>query len=157
LLPYRPCQKPGLESSGRKIISLAVASRLEDLYTSVFEELQRLHTVGAAGSLQVPQVARRVHRIVVEGSGNEGKLFDGGAKYHASRALQAASDLYKIMSSSFVPERELQLYQSADYGNRQLQSTGDVGKFLFAAFLVFMVVCVVKKLVEGIQEQEDGE
>jgi hypothetical protein len=129
---------------------------LEELSTGVFEELQRLHTIGPAGSLQVPQVARIVHRIVVEGSANEGELFDDEAQYHASRALQVASDLYKNMSSS-VPERDLQLYRSEDYGDRQLQAAGDIaGKVLFAAFLVYLVVLVVKKLVEGI-EGPDGE
>lgn len=82
----------GFNSSWATDLTPTARRSLQDLSTGVFEELRALHGSGPLGSLKLPRVAHRVHRLLVEGSANEGEEFDKEARGRALEALHLGAD-----------------------------------------------------------------
>jgi hypothetical protein len=126
---------------------------VDDLTSQVFEELHRLHMTGAAASLQLPNSARRIHRIVVEGSANEGEDFDHEARGRALKALNDGSDRLLEGLSDQQKDMARRALESGD--SRELISKGTVGIVILTAFVIFLVVLIITKLINDGTTGED--
>lgn len=125
---------------------------IDSLSSEVFEELHRLHSTGAAASLQFPNAARRIHRIVVEGSADEGEDFDHNARGRALKALNDGSDRLLEGISQHEKDMARRVLESGD--SRQLGVKGKVGIALFSAFVIFLVVLVITNIINGVKDTD---
>jgi hypothetical protein len=129
---------------------------IDALTSDVFEELNRLHMTGAAGALQIPHVARRIHKIVVEGSADEGEDFDDRARGRALKALNDGSDRLLEGISDQQKEMARRVLESGD--SRELVTLEGASTVLgiaaFTALVAFFVVSAVTFLInpEGVKD-----
>lgn len=117
-------------TAGRSPLPKAHRS-LQDLSTDVFEELRSMHEEGPFGSIRLPRVAHKVHRILVEGSANEGEEFDHHARGRALEALHAGAARlsehvvdHHMKQNRLLEEHEEQLILAA-LGNSNSQDSHD--------------------------------
>jgi hypothetical protein len=121
---------------------------VDDLSSEVFDELLQLHLVGVGSVLQFPTTARRIHRIVVEGSAGEGEDFDHHARGRALKALNDGSD--RVLAAISTREKELTRRALASGDSRELRGKTQIaGIVALAAFVIFLVVLAVTNIVLG--------
>jgi hypothetical protein len=124
---------------------------VEELSDSVFEELNQFHNMGVAATLQIPHLAVRVHRLVVEGSADEGQEFDKDASGRALVALKTGSDRFLSHISDRASSIERHLQEQDPHGNsRELLSAKNIiGIVVFTLLVTFLIVLVVTNLIAG--------
>jgi hypothetical protein len=129
---------------------------VDDLSSEVFEELLRVHERGPVGSLQIPNVARRIHRIVVEGSANEGEDFDHNARGRALKALNDGSD--RLLEGISDQEKEMSRRALASDDSRELLSAADaaqiIGVAAFSLIIVGLVMLILGNVLNGAESGE---
>jgi hypothetical protein len=122
---------------------------VDDLSSEVFEVLRQVHEKGIGGSLQIPHVARRIHKIVVEGSADEGEDFDHHARGRALKALNDGSD--RLVKAIFAQEKELTRRSLGSGDSRELKKSGKqiVAIGIFTAVIIFFVFLIITNLING--------
>jgi hypothetical protein len=119
---------------------------VDDLSSEVFDELLQLHLSGVGSVLQFPTTAKRIHRIVVEGSAGEGEEFDHHARGRALKALNDGSD--RILAAISIREKELTRRALGSGDSRELIGA-TAGTVAFGLFVTFLVVLAITNIVLG--------
>ena len=126
---------------------------LRDLSGHVFEELRDLNERGLAASFQLPQRTRRLHRIIVEGSANEGQEFNDEARRFALEALRSGTD--QLYEAAALQQKEMRslMRAGAPGDDRSLVSRKEaLGIVIFTLVIIFLVTTAVANIVAGVSD-----
>jgi len=127
---------------------------LQELSGKVFEELVNLQDKSIAATLQVPQQTRRLHRILVEGSGDEGQAFDEDARAFALKALRAGTE--QLYEAAAYKEHEIRDLMGSVGNDRALLSAKEaLGIILFTLVIVLLVTTAVSNIINGVTGNDE--
>lgn len=127
---------------------------LKELSNQVFQELLEVHrSSGMMGPVLIPSTAVRVHRILVEGSADQGQEFDEEAQKRALLALRLGADnLIKDLKEEDADYRRFLEQDSnlrAGHMDHRALTSGTLGLILFGTLVVTLIVLAVTNIIAG--------